>query len=375
VDTDRITAEMASEARAIAEATARKYADLRRLYLDLYALGALTLLIASGAAAVTLRGGPARIRLGHGLKLSVGPSAADASGAAGGWTRDWRRFPPIVERTTGEEIVALGDVHGGYERLVNLLRADGLIAPASGSPATYQWSGRNRLLVCAGDLIDKGDQSLEVLDLMRTLEAEAPASGGEVVVTIGNHEAEFLAVPGEKRVREFEQELRRAGIDPGDVAAGREEYGRWMRERPLAARVNSWFFAHSGDTSGHTLDELATTFREVVDAGRWDSPFLVGDDSILEARRWWTSRKKVDRDLAALGATHIVFGHDPSAFHAKGRIAQRDDGKLFLIDVGMSPAIDYSVGALLIIDHVGQTDVASVFDAAHGKREIWRGPA
>ena len=375
VDTRQLVVELADEARAIAAATGRKYADLRRLYADLYALGALTLVLATAAAAVFLRSGPERIRLGHGLKVSVGHTGEGTAEGSGGWQRDWSRFPPVVQRTTNEEIVALGDVHGGYDRLVDLLRADGLIAPVSGSSGPYAWSGHNRLLVCTGDLINKGDQSLRVLDLMRKLEAAAPGSGGQVIVTMGNHEAEFLASPGETKVREFDDELQRSGIDPHDTARGRDEYGQWIMERPLAARVNSWFFAHAGSTSGHTLDELAGTFRGLVDAGQWSSPFLVGDDSILEARSWWNSRKVVDRDLAALRAAHIVFGHDPSAFHAKGQIGERDGGKLFLIDVGMSPAIDYSLGALLIIDHVGRTDVASVFDAAHGKREIWRGPA
>lgn len=35
--------------------------------------------------------------------------------------RDWNKYPAIVERNTQAEVIALGDVHGGYERLVDLL--------------------------------------------------------------------------------------------------------------------------------------------------------------------------------------------------------------------------------------------------------------
>jgi hypothetical protein len=53
----------------------------------------------------------------------------------------------------------------------------------------------------------------------------------------------------------------------------------------------------------------------------------------------------------------------------------KKDGRLFRIDVGMSPAIDDSKGELLVIDRTGETDVASVVDAAGGRRELWRGAA
>ncbi|PYT05864.1 MAG: hypothetical protein DMF60_10620 [Acidobacteria bacterium] len=112
--------------------------------------------------------------------------------------RDWNRFPAIVERDTANRVVALGDVHGGYERLVSLLSVGGLIKRDAQSPVGYSWAGSNQLLVCTGDLIDKGDRGIDVIDLMQSLEAQAPASGGEVIITLGNHEAEFLANPEKK---------------------------------------------------------------------------------------------------------------------------------------------------------------------------------
>ncbi|MBK9707359.1 MAG: hypothetical protein IPO77_10250 [Acidobacteria bacterium] len=52
-------------------------------------------------------------------------------------------------------------------------------------------------------------------------------------------------------------------------------------------------------------------------------------------------------------------------------IEEGKDGRIFLIDVGMSPAIDYSKGALLIIQSVGKTTVARSLDAAGNKIELW----
>lgn len=291
--------------------------------------------------------------------------------------RDWSRFPAIIELDTASEIIALGDVHGGYERLVSLLSAAKLIKPNAKSPVGYSWIGGKRVLICTGDLIDKGDRAIEVIDLMRSLEVEAPASHGEVIVTLGNHEAEFLANPEKKKSAEFRDELHTRGMDPDGVARGETDYGKWLMNRPFAARINDWFFAHGGNTSGKTIKELAEGFQSAVDRGDWGSDFITGQDSLLETREWWKgegdSRDLLDGYLSALNCKHIVFGHDPSAFHSKGEIEQDKDGRIFLIDVGMSPAIDYSKGALLLITSSGSEVEATSFDAEGIKKEIWRG--
>lgn len=379
----QIVAELAEQSHAVAAANRRKFSTLYYLYRGLQGMLALALvlLLAIGGA-ILLEGQSEKVRLKHGVKLTIptlthAPASASAggSGAEGseGSKRDWTRFPAVVDRTTPEEIVGLGDVHGTYDRLIPLLRVGGLIRADAQAPGGYAWSGGRRTLVSVGDLIDKGPQSLEVLDLMMRLQKQALDAGGDVIVTLGNHEAEFLAHPGKKKAIEFENELAQRGIDYKEVAAGGNAYGRFMRSLPLAARVNSWFFAHGGSTSAMSLAQLDQSFRGVVDSGVWKNPFLVGDDSLLEARKWWRDGADA-RDLAALPAAHIVFGHDPGAFKDKGTIQTRE-GRIFLIDVGMTRAFDYSMGALLLIDRQGGTDVATSLDAAGTRREVWRGPA
>ncbi|HEY2944584.1 MAG TPA: metallophosphoesterase [Vicinamibacteria bacterium] len=291
------------------------------------------------------------------------------------YARDWSRFPAVAVRSTSEEVVALGDVHGGYDRLVALLAQGGLLRAQAGGPDKQTWSGGRRLLVCTGDLINKGDKSIEALELMMSLQKQAAAAGGEVIVTFGNHEAEFLANPNKKKQTEFRDELQGRGIDASEVIEGEDGYGEWMLNLPIAAKVNQWFFAHAGNTGGASLDDLGRRFREVVDRGDWRSPFLIGDDSILESQKWWQEGPAVDRDLQAVNASHIVFGHDPGAAREKGTIEARAHGRVFVIDVGMSPAIDYSKGALLLIDRKGGEEVATSLDASGERKELWRGPA
>jgi hypothetical protein len=66
------------------------------------------------------------------------------------------------------------------------------------------------VLVVTGDLIDKWSGSLEVIALLRRLQSDAADQGGRVIITMGNHEAEFLANPLGKKTKEFRSELTAA---------------------------------------------------------------------------------------------------------------------------------------------------------------------
>src|SRR5687767_8705865 len=72
---------------------------------------------------------------------------------------------------TTERIVAVGDVHGAYDRFVAVLRQAGLI------DARQRWSGGRAILVQTGDVLDRGPDSRRVLDLLRRLEGEAVRAG------------------------------------------------------------------------------------------------------------------------------------------------------------------------------------------------------
>ncbi len=65
-----------------------------------------------------------------------------------------------------------------------------------------------------GDLIDKGPHPVDVLRLLAALRASAHRAGGQVVITMGNHEAEFLAGPNEVKAHELPQgsETKPSGI-------------------------------------------------------------------------------------------------------------------------------------------------------------------
>lgn len=87
---------------------------------------------------------------------------------------------------TSRKLVAVGDVHGQFEGLVAMLRHAKLIDPS------YNWCGGKNRLVQIGDILDRGPFSLRVDALLDNLQAQALASGGEVIRLVGNHELELM---------------------------------------------------------------------------------------------------------------------------------------------------------------------------------------
>lgn len=306
------------------------------------------------------------------LSVGAGCGATAAKSDAGATGRDWIQFPAVFAMTGAPRIDVLGDVHGDPVVTTKVLAAAGLVA--AGTPST--WTGGRDVLVVTGDVIDKGAQASPIIDLLIALEPQARAAGGRVVVTLGNHEAEFMADPTKDKSAAFRSELVSLGLDPAAVAAGQTTYGQWLATRPVAALIDGWFFSHAGNTQGASSGEIATRYQELFDdrgAPKFDVPFLVGGDSLLEAESWWFgsgangSVTNLDFDLAALPAQHLVFGHDPGAImfpddpggdRAAGQMVARYGGRIFLVDVGMSYAVGLSSGSLLRITR-GGTEVAT----------------
>ena len=194
--------------------------------------------------------------------LFLGLSAADAG--------DW-----LVE--DAGRVVAIADVHGAYEAMVETLTKANVI------DQDLAWSGGATHLVIVGDLLDRGPRSRDAMDLLMRLESEAPLAGGKVMVLIGNHESmnligdlryvsksEYAAFAGdetrEERDRWFAafagrnngvldpQALREkfkqqfpAGFFALRRAFGPEgKYGKWLLEKPVIGVINGTAFVHGG---------------------------------------------------------------------------------------------------------------------------------
>lgn len=97
-------------------------------------------------------------------------------------------------------IVAVGDLHGDWEAWQAIARGAGLVDPRG------RWRGGRTVLVQLGDIVDRGPDSLRIIDHLQRLQRQAPRSGGRVIVLVGNHEA--MMMTGDLRY-----------VHPGEYAA------------------------------------------------------------------------------------------------------------------------------------------------------------
>src|SRR5437867_11065943 len=70
-----------------------------------------------------------------------------------------------------ERVVAIGDVHGAYDRFVEILKVAGVVAN------DLRWAGGRTHVVQLGDLVDRRDDSRNASDLIRRLERPALSAG------------------------------------------------------------------------------------------------------------------------------------------------------------------------------------------------------
>ncbi|MDX9739681.1 MAG: symmetrical bis(5'-nucleosyl)-tetraphosphatase [Gammaproteobacteria bacterium] len=152
-------------------------------------------------------------------------------------------------------LYVIGDVQGCYEELRTLLDRIDFDA------------GADRLWF-AGDLINRGPRSLEVLRFAKGL-------GDSAVVVLGNHELHLLAVA---------TGVRRPGASDtlGEILAApdREELLNWLRSRPLM----------------HRDAALGTILVHAGLAPQWD---------IAAAER---CAREVERELCSERAPHLLAG-------------------------------------------------------------------
>ena len=142
-----------------------------------------------------------------------------------------------------DRVVVFGDLHGDYDKFVDMLRTAGLV------DASNAWTGGRTHLVQLGDVPDRGPNSRAILDLLHRLEAPARRAGGAVHALIGNHEA--MNVEGDLRY-----------VSAGEYASFADS-GSARRRDDYYRRTVEYLRAHPPSTGLPVFDDA---FRAQFDA-------------------------------------------------------------------------------------------------------------
>lgn len=118
-------------------------------------------------------------------------------------------------------IYLVGDLQGCCKPLERLLQ-------------TIDFSPSRDQLYVLGDLVNRGPDSLGVLQRLRSLE-------GAATCLLGNHDLHLLAVTHGVR-----KPHRSDTLDPILNAADREDWLDWLRQQNLAVHAHGWLMVHAG---------------------------------------------------------------------------------------------------------------------------------
>jgi hypothetical protein len=219
--------------------------------------------------------------------------------------------------------VAIADVHGDLQDFVAILQLSGLVDKQN------HWKAGPTIFVQVGDLLDRGPQPREVMDLMMRLDSEAKQAGGQVVPMLGNHEvmnimgdlryvpssnyASFATDDSERQQKraysEYVQwttshaallaelpqplELTEAEwmarhplgfIEQREALAPAGVYGAWIREHVAVAKIDGTIFLHGGIEPGLAktkLDAINKMIHEEIKVFDESKQYLVSEKLIL----------------------------------------------------------------------------------------------
>ena len=97
-------------------------------------------------------------------------------------------FSPVWSQDGGR-FLAMADIHGNFLAATSLLQRAGVLDEA------LQWVGGETTFVQTGDFTDRGPEVRRVMDLLISMEGDAP--NDRVIVLLGNHE--ILNIVGDLR--------------------------------------------------------------------------------------------------------------------------------------------------------------------------------
>ncbi|MCF6324451.1 MAG: symmetrical bis(5'-nucleosyl)-tetraphosphatase [Gammaproteobacteria bacterium] len=142
---------------------------------------------------------------------------------------------------------AIGDVQGCFDELLELLNK-------------IKFDQAQDYLWFAGDLVNRGEKSLEVLRFVKSL-------GSRAITVLGNHDLHLLAVVQGRR-----KPLAKDRMEAILNAPDRDELCDWLRQQPLMHRDKQlgYVMLHAGLLPQWSLDDAMARAAEVEQVLRGD---------------------------------------------------------------------------------------------------------
>ena len=247
----------------------------------------------------------------------------------------------VSDGTSSCRLVGLGDVHGDLDNMLRILAAAKLVEKSPNTGEVH-WVGGCATLVQTGDVVDRGDHSIEAVMVLEMLRREAKAAGGRVIQLLGNHEV--MSFAGDVRYANHDEMSRVGGEDKfkARFAPGGDIH-KLLSKKSIIATLNKTTFVHAGVLPSFAALGVAKMNRIARNQLATNDLFggIFGDDGPIWTRRIIMDAQKgdcmeADLSLNLLGSNRMVIGHTIQPSH---KIVSYCDGKVIAIDIANSRAI------------------------------------
>ncbi|KVI03725.1 hypothetical protein Ccrd_017994 [Cynara cardunculus var. scolymus] len=329
----------------------------------------------------------------HSRKLIDVPSSASLSYGSGAGTLKpivISGNPPTFVSAPGRRIVAIGDLHGDLAKARCALELAGVLS----SDGRDTWTGQETVLVQLGDILDRGEDEIAILSLLRSLQIQAKEHGGAVFQVNGNHETmnvegdfryvdsgafdecsdflEYLDDCGHNWEDAFSSWAEVSGSWKGERKMSESSWGPWnlvkrqkgviarsvllrpggplaseLARHPVVLKVDDWVFCHGGLLPHHEVSKWMTNVDEADNESQ--IPFIAtrGYDSVVWNRLYSRDTSDLedyhieqiqsilDSTLQVVGAKAMVVGHTPQTTGVNCKY----NCSIWRVDVGMSSGV------------------------------------
>ncbi|MBN2725175.1 MAG: metallophosphoesterase [Deltaproteobacteria bacterium] len=244
----------------------------------------------------------------------------------------------IILPDTVNTVIAIGDIHGDINALKSILIDSHAISK------NLHWIGTNMIVVQTGDILDRGDNELQIIELLFRLKKEAPMKKSQLILINGNHEimnfaGDFRYVSQNSRKNWKNSKLlstdRESSFKRGEYLA--LEFSKF----PVVTKVGSLLFTHGG----LTIKQAEYGIEKInSDISKWLTDNNTSLPAILRKKNspFWNrtygknpdSRdcRNLQKILELTKSGTLIIGHSIQ----KNGINSKCNGLVWRIDVGMS---------------------------------------
>lgn len=162
-----------------------------------------------------------------------------------------------------QKVFVMGDIHGQYQRLIEMLTVGGVIDKKT------DWNYGDGHLVFLGDILDRGDGVMEAYWLIYKLEQQAEKEGGKVHLLLGNHEAMIIKNDIRYISNKYYGLTSNLDIQYNELFSKKTVIGKWLRSKNVIETIGNTMFIHAGISPElanreMSIEEINSAFRHFL---------------------------------------------------------------------------------------------------------------